>query len=1118
MRLAAATLVALALVLPSRVMAAVDPEVAGLLERAEFWQLRARDDLAREELDKVFRLEPDQPDALVQLAKMQLRLNQERQGGDTYERLRKAHPSHPGVAQLAALLRVRGADRDRMRQARQLARAGREPEAVKAWQAMFPNGIPDDDLAMEYAQVLAETPGGWEPARALLAGIAGRHPKDPRYQVAFAAHMADRKPVSAETLKSLRELAAIPQVSRQARDAWRRAILRMDPADDTVPAIRQYLAENPGDSAAQERLEFVMRELAQGRKPVDDPATIARRRGWAALDAGNLAEAEARLDEAIAGNPRDGEAHGGLGLLRLRQGRHAEAAERFQRARDLDPGNRTKWDGLMQTARYWGLMQQAREARAAGRLEEAEARLREAGALDPKEPGTLVELARVLVAGGRDRDAEALLAQIEPGARREIGEAIASMRATRLRESAKRLQEQGRDAEAISALTQAAELEPNDPWLRLDLARLHVAQGAPERARALFEELIRRRPADPEARYAWAISLSAMDRESEALGVLETIPAAERSANMTRLQRRLWISVQGRRATTLAAQGERREAERILAAAQEASGNDRELAIEVARALNRIESDPALRALLDRIAGMGPASPEDEAAISAMRRSEAMRRARSHRNAGQAAEAAEIYRGILRTAPAEQEARLALIDTLLDRGELAEPRALAEEVLRTTPGEPRALSAAARIELAEGRLDAAIAYEQRALAAEGAGETWRYRRLAEWLDRQQGWYSSALDWLARSGTRGKSQVSAQELPIAWRQAWNPGARWFVRVAPARIASGGIDLEDVTEANSFGSALLCLPACEHGAPSGVEKGVALGAGFELDTWRFDLGTTPIGFPVSNLLGGVAHWGRIGPASYTLEAARRPLASSLLSYAGTRDPNTGRTWGGVVSTGVRLNLSRDSGGDYGAWSVLGAYRLSGRNVQDNEKAELMAGFYRRLVNEPDQLLSMGMTGILWRFSENAGEFTFGHGGYYSPRSYRSVSFPMSYGWRTARSSFLLRASVSAAWSKSGRAPFYPTDGDLQARAEAMAPTTFVDPFYEGGSNGVSYGRSFAAVGEHQLAPGVFVGARLELERSTNYTPNRFLLYVRIGADAPAARPPALPPEPELPGFQY
>ena len=40
------------------------------------------------------------------------------------------------------------------------------------------------------------------------------------------------------------------------------------------------------------------------------------------------------------------------------------------------------------------------------------------------------------------------------------------------------------------------------------------------------------------------------------------------------------------------------------------------------------------------------------------------------------------------------------------------------------------------------------------------------------------------------------------------------------------------------------------------------------------------------------------------------------------------------------------------------------------------------------------------------------------------------------------------------------FFPTDAALQAQAEALAPTTFVDPFYRGGNDGRSYGRSFAA----------------------------------------------------------
>ena len=78
--------------------------------------------------------------------------------------------------------------------------------------------------------------------------------------------------------------------------------------------------------------------------------------------------------------------------------------------------------------------------------------------------------------------------------------------------------------------------------------------------------------------------------------------------------------------------------------------------------------------------------------------------------------------------------------------------------------------------------------------------------------------------------------------------------------------------------------------------------------------------------------------------------------------------------------------------------------------------------------------------------------------------------------------------------------------------------IDPWYPGGDEGRSYGRALGAALEHQLLPGLFVGGRVELERSTNYTPNRFLFYVRLATDRPSARPVAFPPEPVLPSSQY
>ncbi len=1122
-RLAPSLLLALFLALP-RASPAVSPEAAGLLQRAEFWQARAREDLARAELDKLFRLERDHPEGLVMLARMQLRSDQDRDAGATLERLRIAHPGHPGIAQLAAQLRIRGPDKERLRQARQLGRAGRNEAAIRAYREIFPEGFPDDEMALEYAQLVAGTRDGKEAGRRLLVDLARKHPDDPRFQVALASHMSTRKPVAAETLKSLRELSASESVlvARQARESWRRAVLAMDPVEASLAALREYIASNPGETAVKERLDEVTQSLAQDRKVRTDPGLRAMREGWAALEAGRIEDAQARLQEAVALRPNDGEAAGGLGLVRLRQGRHAEALEQFRRARELDGSAAAKWNGMIQTARYWELLQLAGQAREAGQLDVAEARVREARAIDAKEPTAAIELARILLAAGRDLEAEALLGELTPAQRLSVSDAINGVRAGRLREQATQLQAQGGQAAAVAALEQAVALDPLDPWVRHDLARLYATAGDAQRGRALFDDLLRRRPGDADARHAFALFLSSTGRDSEALTVLEGVTAGERTEAMTRLQRRLWTTVQGRRAMAYASADQPSEAGQTLAAMREAVGADPDLSTvvvdlklsfdlrqsEALRAAGRTAD--ALRALQDSL----PAEPTPPQL--ARQRQE---QARVLREMGRAPEATEIYRELVRANPGDSAAQLALAETLVEQGDVEAAQPLVESILRAHPDDARALAAAGRIAQRSGRLDDAISYEQRSLGSEaGSGDGWRYRRLAEMLDQRLSWNAAALDGLHRSGSAGKSQISAQELPLAHRQAWSPAGQWLFRVAPTRVDSGQLDLADAGESSTFGSLLLCIPLCADALPPSAEKGVALGAGFERDGWRFDVGTTPIGFPVVNLVGGVLHNGKLGTYSYSVDASRRAIASSLLSHAGTRDPNTGRTWGGVVATGLRLNLSRDSGGDYGAWGLAGLYRLSGRNVQDNDKAELMAGAYRRLINEDNRQLAVGLTGMLWRFSENAGEFTFGHGGYYSPRSYRSLSIPLTFGLRTALTSVFLRGSVSVSWSESRRAPFFPTDAQLQAGAEALAPVTGIDPFYGGGNNGRTYGRSFAALVEHQLAPDVFIGGRMELERSTNYTPNRFLLYVRYTPDGPAARPVSLPPEPVFLGFPY
>src|SRR5690606_36527253 len=140
----------------------------------------------------------------------------------------------------------------------------------------------------------------------------------------------------------------------------------------------------------------------------------------------------------------------------------------------------------------------------------------------------------------------------------------------------------------------------------------------------------------------------------------------------------------------------------------------------------------------------------------------------------------------------------------------------------------------------------------------------------------------------------------------------------------------------------------LPGCSDGL-SQKARGTGFALGWRGDRLAFDLGRTPQGFPVSNWVGGVTYRGDLRSMGWSLTASRRPMSNSLLSFAGATDPRTGIVWGGVVATGASLGLSWDQGGADGVWADLSYHRLTGRNVADNQRTRLMAGYYRRLINK-------------------------------------------------------------------------------------------------------------------------------------------------------------------------
>ncbi len=1159
----------------------VEPAQAALLDQARFWISERRDDLAELALTKLFRISPDDLQGLELLARIQLRQQSPDAVHKTVERMRLLKPYAPQIGRIDALIRVDGEDRKTLQEIRQLARSGRYAEAAGAMRALYPDGPPSEEMTLEYWNMVASAPNGRPRAIAGLQALARSEPGNLRFRLALAELLTSRAPVDRAALTQLIALTEVPAYAKQARAAWRRAMLALDSSSASIGLLRFYLAQDSQDTAVRERLQQAIVAVEARRKLLVDPNYQARQSGLALLAAGKLDAAAEPLQRAYAARPADIELINGLGLLRLRQRRHAESEALFLRAATLDGGQRTRWQRMAGVARYWGLLAQAERDVAANNAALAEQHLREARAIDPREPAAMLALAALFDAQQRSIDAartyREVLAQ-EPTNRPALNELIrlylrigqadlaqqlivqlpalqrqaltASMnraRAGRLRTQADELVARGSNGEAIALLEQAVALDASDPWLRFDLARLYVRRNGgddTDRAERLFADLIATPAPDPAALYAAALFEDSRDRPLQALADLERVPVLEREAKLTDLQRRLWLSLRIQRARQLAQDDQTAAARNLLDGAATAIGNDPVLLPKVAEALAGLDAPANVPDPIDTLIASGQV---------ALARIEIDRQASGALSADAAANLASRLIDLR-----DDVAALVLIDT----------------ALAAAPDNPRLLEQAADIAQRNDQPDLAITYLMRATAARqsarpgvfarmtlsapaetspatseatspgspsastsapalysmqiqsalpandvpaGSRPDGSYRKLADLLDNRSRWIAGAVDTRTRSGSAGTSQYRSVEVPLEYRQPWRDGSRLFAQAIAVDTGAGTLDLADTGSAARFGSILLCQPLCSIGGASQHVRGLMLDVGIERGQWRADIGTTPLGFPIQNIVGGVVKKGDLGKFSYSVDVSRRALTGSVLSYAGARDPRTGELWGGVLANGVRLGLSRDDGGALGAWSSLGLHRLTGRNVQANDRVQLMGGTYWRIINDDDRLLTVGANAMAWRFSENAGEYTFGHGGYYSPQKFASLALPVTFSQRTARLSWSVRGALSASRSATAGADYFPTRPDLQAQAEALTASSGFDPRYTA-STGRGIGRSLAAAFEFQVNPALFVGGRFGIDRSTDYAPNRLLFYFRYNLDRSSARPVSFPPEPLLPASQF
>lgn len=273
----------------------------------------------------------------------------------------------------------------------------------------------------------------------------------------------------------------------------------------------------------------------------------------------------------------------------------------------------------------------------------------------------------------------------------------------------------------------------------------------------------------------------------------------------------------------------------------------------------------------------------------------------------------------------------------------------------------------------------------------------------------------------------------------------------------------------------------------GAAAGnqTEAGMGVGFGYQGQAFAADIGSTPFGFEITNLVGGLSWAPKLGRnGRFILAGERRAVTDSLLSYAGVEDPATGDRWGGGGRTGGRLGLTFDNG-PLGLYGDLGFYHYDGHNVADNQSVEASLGGYLRPIREDGRELKTGVNVRYMSFDENLSKFTYGHGGYFSPQDYVSLSFPIEYSEDYRRWTWSATFAPGFQSYSSDAAAFFPTLAEEQFWMEILASSGVIDSAYYAAESESGFGVNLGAGLDYRLSPGLKLGTRLGYDTFGDYS---------------------------------
>jgi tetratricopeptide (TPR) repeat protein len=1078
------TLMAMVLLVSGPVMADDALAAKTLKEQGRFWESKGRLDLAVPAWKLLLQIEPQNSEALASIAQFELSNNRHDAASAIIDELKKQPElNRDAIRRIENAATQQSINPKELDQARAAARAGKVNEAIGLYRQLLEGRSLTGPIALEYYQTLGGTTNGWDEARKGLKRLNADKPVNPAVELAYAQHLTYRAGTRREGIRLLADLARNPQVASPARNAWRQALIWLKASRNDTSLFRAYLNVQPNDDAIRARAASLNR--VSTRKPLD-ARSIALRDGFSALNGGDVDVAEKRFESLLQKNPKNSDALGGLGVVRLKQERFADAENLLNDA--LRISKNRKWAEALNTSRFWLAMQDGQAKLEEKNLDLAKEAFQRAQKLDSKSPLPQVALIKALMLFDQVDEAQSLLGAMKNGPQRRE-----ASRELDKRKAVKAIQDkQFADAERLLM----AQSGPLDAEAQELLAWAQYHQGKTAEAAKGFADAYRL-SSNEGAAMGLVSSLHKQKSYQELLALIQQDTGPLRDLVPITVQQKI---AQGENRFEQDSKGRLAEVDPVIILTDEVLWP---ATLALLKEKNPKKAYDLLLPVEDKLIEIGEYSMLNVLGKAATEVGDQATALRVLRKAAEGTEDETFYfmwaQSLIQFGRDEEAEQIMLkqleyldVDGLTILGwtqsRLGKPDQAAERFAAAYAKQPSEDSAKALVFAAyqagnlqlilatlnkhpDGALDSLVTSEVRTQIATGEkkfGIDGNARLVV--LQGQEGQeglqgndfksgkseFSLKFEPYLRSKSAAAGEGKLRQSSLVTTLSWQDDTQ---------RASLELDRQSATDAIDRAS----------GQRWYAKWGMRMASNID---FQVGVGRTLSGGAVRHATVGEAGVGYSTPeGGVGVRLFRRSNEESLLALSGTPDATTGIRWGRVLERGMALNAHHK--GD--RWDALGSLvvsHLEGQTVADNRKAEL----YGRALHPLDAVpgLSLGPEVYISHFSRNLSAFEPGHGGYFSPS--RATTLGGMGRYETSLGTLALTFTGGLGWSYNREA------------VAAGNPITGARPGQYPAATGSGLAHHGRIEGLQSLGSHWVLGFGLGLQRSYGYSDRRANVFVQ------------------------